>query len=182
MTETMTETMTNQATEQAINPAQLVDESNPAGKMRLVTLSSGVRVVVRRMNLTVLQRLNDSYVMPEAPAMEVVRPDGTTQKVANELDPMYQASARRAERGKTMRVLQFAAGLYVKLFNEGHRGLTDAQREELAALEEAIQAETGKGLDGRNDEAKYILNCAIDAADDYGAITSALFAQADNPK
>lgn len=180
----MSEERTAYAVEQTFGEVKerVIDESQPSSAARLVKLSSGVQVVIRRMNLNVANKVMDSVTLPDPPVMEVERPDGTREKVANTLDPAYQQLAGKHEQSRLMKLISFASGLYIRLWNEGQRGLTDEQLAELSALEEAMRESAGAELDGRSTEAKYICNCAFSAASDYTLAMNALFAQPDDPK
>jgi len=169
-------------TETPAQNGRVIIEGQPHGAMRLVTLANGVVVSVKYMNLSVAQQVMKSVALPQAPVVEVLRPDGTTEKVANTLDPDYIKATQAIENEKFLKLVRFGCGLYIRLHNAGSHGLTEEQREELLTLEEAMRAETGLELSGRTEEAKYLNNLAFTTPEDYSAVISAMFAQADNPK
>lgn len=169
-------------TEPLSQNGHVIIEGQPHGVMRLVTLANGTTVSVKYMNLSVAQQVMKSVEMPKPPVVEVLRPDGMTEQVANTLDPDYIKATQVIENEKFLKLVRFGCGLYIRLHNAGVRGLTDEQREELLTLEEAMRAETGLELAGRTEEAKYLNNLAFTTPDDYSQVISALFAQADNPK
>ena len=169
-------------TETPSENGHVIIEGRPHGAMRLVTLANGVVVSVKYMNLSVAQQVMKSVASPQAPVVEVLRPDGTTEQVANTLDPDYIKQTAAIENEKFLKLVRFASGLYVRLHNAGSRGLTDEQREELLTLEEAMRAETGLEIAGRTEEQKFLNNLAFTTPDDYSLVIAALFAQAENPK